>query len=681
MPTQRHRTVIEVEVDDRKIRGLDRTLHRAFDDQMLARFERVLDRSARTIEAMTKAAERFEAVMKRAGGGGAGPATAGMAAGRVAPTGRAGGGGDLHSAIVALSRNVQELNRTAQGRGGGAGGGGGVPVSGGGPGFWNRAGSTALGSYLGGLGRNFGSGGQGFFAQMAGGIPIVGGMLQGAISNIHNFANMHAAAQQQISRTVGTLGVRSVRGRFGQFGLAAPEAMQAAQGIAGMAGRSGRFGVDEGLMNASLAMQHYGGIREAPGIIRAVEAGGGFAEGPREMFQAVSAGLQAGIREARLGQFIGVATQVLEQARLEGTDTSLQSVLRTFVGFSRLGAGFQGEQGQRAAMTAMGQLRRFQPGADVASLVGLRAVGFGTPGGPSYHEALRMFQTEPARVMPQLLETIRGMAPGNRDAQVELMRQIAPRLLGFTPTIQQAESMVGGDMSAFGAEVTAQGGGEFLAGRRREVGGAFGVPATEAALQNRRLSVGAAVHGTSRRLMQREMSITEAVLPRIANGIESIFGWLQEQWNAIREDPAAWMRDILRGAVEGLLPGMPEIPDSGEMATDARNALVRAGGGAQYLINEIAAAGAEAMGADLETQNQFRRTASQGRRMMEGSMDAPPEPTGPGATGAITPGPTVPVGPQSSAAGALRYHLEQAAQAAGQLDRDALPEEGAVAVG
>ena len=50
MAEQRHRTVIEIGVDDREVRGLDSTITRAFDDRTLISFERAVERSTRAIE-------------------------------------------------------------------------------------------------------------------------------------------------------------------------------------------------------------------------------------------------------------------------------------------------------------------------------------------------------------------------------------------------------------------------------------------------------------------------------------------------------------------------------------------------------------------------------------------------------------------------------------------------------
>jgi hypothetical protein len=527
-------------------------------------------------------------------------------------------------------------------------------------------------------------GGEGFLAQAAGGVPLFGGFFRGAINSIHRYAGMYAAAQQQVSRQVGVLGRTGAPGSFGRFGLARPEAIQQAAQFARTAGRAGGRVTPE-LMNQALEMQMLGGIQEAPGIIRAAEAGGGFTIGT-EMTEAVSAGIQMGIRETRLGQFIGVATQVLEQARIEGTGTELQTVLRTFAGFSGLGAGFVGEQGQRAGMQAMGALRRFQPGADVASLVALRSVGFGQPGGPGYHEALEMFQQEPARVLPRLLETIRGMAPGNEAAQIELMRQISPRLLGFTPSIQQARSMVQGNLGAFEQEVGPEGGRQFLARRRGAVGGAFGVPAREAAFRNQQLALGGQVYGASRQLMRTEMGVLVEILPRVADGIQAILEFLQNAWQTFQQEGFAGLfRETLGSALGELLPGLPELPSGQEAATTARNIAVRAAGGAQFLVNETIANAAEMAGASPETVQALRGTAARGLGMMTGGEDVPtaqPAGTAAGAGPVVAPTPEgASSEPEADAAAAVRRARDALDAAAGHLDRLRLPAEGQVAVG
>ena len=674
MPTQRHRTVIEIDVDDRKIRGLDRTMHRAFDDQMLASFERMLERTARTVETMTAAAEKFAAAMEqggRSGGGGGGGGGS-----RVPPSsggGSGGGRGDsgVAAAIAALNRNLQQIqNQQRQQQS---------------PGFWKRAGASAVGTYLGGLGARAGSG-EGFFSQAVGGIPIFGGFVQGALNSMHRFAGMHAMAQTQMSRQAGTLGRSSALGEFTRFGLAAPEAYQQAASFAQMAGRSGA-GADRGLMNGALAMQMLGGISEAPGVVRASEIGGASVDGTTQMFQAVSAGIRAGIRDARLGQFVGVATQVLEQSRLEGTNTQLGQVLRTFTGLSGLGDGFTGEQAQRAGMQAISSLRNFAPNADVASLVALRSTGFGSEGGPSYHEALRSFQERPAEVMPRLLESIRGMAPGNRTAQIELMRQIAPRLLGFTPTIQQAESMVGGDLGVFGQEVGMGDAQDFLRRRQGEIGGMFGVASREAGYRNRQLDVGSRVYGTSRTIQSAEMTMTETVLPRVAEGIEGILTWLQEAWSTFStEGFGAVITEAISGAMrsafEGDFAGIREAltaPEVGESAATMH-------GVAQYTVNEMARrASAAVLGEDSAVTRRLGQSAIEGLvDATEGEIGAGRRDTRRGVRGPVTPGPTVPetgAGPESNAADAVRRARDALDAAATHLDRLGMPQEGQVAVG
>jgi hypothetical protein len=655
-------------------RGLDRTLHRAFDDQMLSSFERILDRSARSLDAMTKAAERFEAVMKRTGGGG-GPAGTGGGGGGGGGgrQGGGGGGGDLGAAITALSRNIQQLNQQQGVRGGGGGAGGG---GGGGPSFGSRVASTSIGSYLGNVGSSMS--GEGFLAQASGGVPIIGGFIRGAINSIHRYAGQFAQAQIQQSRQVGTLGRTGAPGEFTGMGFSQPEAVQQAAQFAQQAGRSGA-GANASLNNTALMMKMYGGIDEAPGIIRAAEVGGGSA-GAMQMFEAVSAGMQSGIREARLGQFIGVATQVLEQARLEGTNTQLQSVLRTFTGFAGLGAGFQGEQGMQAGQQAMGALRRFQPGQDVASLVGLRAVGFGTPGGPSYHEALEMFQEDPAAVMPQLLETIRSMAPGNETAQVQLMRDISPKLMGFTPTIQQARSMVGGDTSMFGQQVDTVEGAEFVQRRRQRLRGAMGVAGREAAFRDSQIALGAQTYGTSRTLQETEMGALREILPRVAEGIGQILDFLKETFAVFQADGfSAVIEHVLNSMISGI--GRAMNLSSGAVNT----ATGTVSGGLALLAgtspSQQPPGSAQAYASEVDRLRAANRAAgAAGGRMS--TSPATPQYTRAMAEKDYQLGIQAAVNgtdPQASAAGALRRARDSLNEAAGLIENLGLPAEGELA--
>lgn len=640
MPDQRHRTTIEIAVDDRQIRGLDRTMHRAFDDQMLSGFERVLERNARLMESMVKSADRLQTAMSRTGGmmdGGGGG-------------GRRGGGDELRAAMMQLTQSVRQLNRMQEQAGRRAAVGSGI--------------GSYAGSYLGGLAAR--GTGQGLVAQALGGIPLIGGLLGGALGQAQQFYGQYASQEQARSRTYGGLGRASLPGGVGftRFGLDRAQAFQTAQGFAGQAGLSGE-GVTPEFLRAALQLQMLGGVGSAAGFAGAAGIGGG-ATTPQQMLEAVSAGLQAGIREARLDQFVAAATGVLEQSRLEGADMGVAGVLQTLRGLSGLGGGFRGEQAQRAVQSAVPSMRRFEPGMDVASLVGLRAVGFGTPGGPSFHEALRRFQEDPQSVLPQLIEQVRAMAPGNEGAQVELMRQIMPRFLGFTPTITQAESLARGDLSGFQEQVGPERAAEFLGGRARGAGAAgFGTAAAEAQYRNRAAGVGGRVAAPVRRIRGLEMDLTEQTLPRIMSGVDQIITRIQRLLDAFME-----------GGFTALLSELGDVvADAAARGVATAGRTILGIGGTPSEADERSGMAYRQREAAGIYDQLVEDPASIGRELYQGIQDMAND-----LSDSVRGGPATPVdlagGEDPSASAA--FHLRRAAE---HLDRTGLAGDGALALG
>lgn len=668
MAEQRHRTTLEYRVDDRQIRGLDETLHKAFDPTMVEAFEQGLERAVKHIEALAKAAERLDTSMRRSGmggGGGGGPISG--------PRAATGGGGDsnLAGAIQSLTRGITALNSATQ-----------RAES---PSFLARTLSTSIGTYLGGLAVRAGSGGEGFVAQAVGGIPFVGGILGGAVSGVQHYYAEYAAAQQAIARTVGQTGRSRLRGgrAMTAFGMSRPEAFAHMAQISGASGLTGDELTGD-VIRQSTALQMLGGVTGAEQIIGAQNVAGGPMMGggrtnAQTMMTAVSAGIQTGLRDARLGQFVSAAAQVLEQGRIEGTDLSTDTINQLTVGLARLGPGFMGERAQRAMGSAIPTLRNFTPGQDVGTAVMLRSVGFGSPGGPGYHEALRMMQDEPARVLPMILNTIRQMAPGNQEAQTELMRQLGPRFLGMTPSISQAEALSQGDLSGFNEEVGTREAGQFLA-RRAPLRGAFGVPAVEAAYRNRRIAVGGQVAGAAIGVRNFEMSMAETVMPRMAQGIEGIFHLVEQMVEQFRSGGLQSMFGNVVQQITQAITGQLGLPS--QIADVVSSQIVQNPSGAlEEAWNSIA----------HSTGNNFLAT--------DNNQVPAPQPTAGGShlglvvggsgieMGVVPNNPpaTAPAGgdtgPTSSAADALRRISHDAARAADALDVLGLPGEGSLGMG
>lgn len=565
MVDSRHRTTIEVNVDDRKLKTLDQTMKRAFDDSVMGRFEQSLAKAAQNLTTLQKAAERFEQSMRSA-----------------------------------QQRQQQAPRRAPPGGGGGPGGapGGGAPGGGGGgqPSWWSRTGSTAVGSYLGGLASRAPVG-QGFVAQMAAGIPIFGGMIAGSLNAAQGYYQQFAASETTRARMAGQTGSRlrvpeATRSNFTRLGYDLPTSY----------GMMGNYSQQSGLTGANLSgdfltqatnLQALGGVQNAASIVGAAGTAGGQTAMPAKlMMQAVAAGVASGVRESRLTQFIQVASSVLQQARSEGTNLSAEAVLGMQRGYSGLGEGFQGAAGTRAMQSTVTSMRGFKPTRSAASLVGLRAAGFGR--GKSYMEALESFQERPQDVLPQVIREIRSMSGGNQHAGMQLMMDLMQELGGFRPTVRQARSLMMGDMSVLDAG--GMGGEDFEATglmerRRAATQGAFGTASVEAAYRNESIGLGGRVAGAVQTIRGMEMKMAAGIEP-IVKGVAKMTEYLKGLYDTFQEEGFAGVMkkifgdigDLLKTAIEKITPTVDAATEAVER--NVERSTSQYGEGVEAILND-----------------------------------------------------------------------------------------------
>ncbi len=594
MAETRHRTVIEIGVDDREIRGLGQVLGRAFDDRQLASFERTLDRTTRVFDRMHKIAERYEQTTRRTPGLTGTGARGGAVAGGAMPGGLpAGSVGALTTAITQLTRTIRQMGVGGGGGAGGAGGGGGGGAQGGPAAsrqFGRRTMATALGTYLGNLGRAAPAGG-GFVGSALGGIPIVGGMLGGGVQAIQNYFQQGVGAQTAAAQQMGTLGARMRvgpeggvggipgAGQFQRFGMAFPQAVSQAANISQQAGLTGRQ-MGGGFTRAAMELQMFGGIQGGPGMVRAANVGRqgmgadlGALNNADVMFQAVTAGMVSGIRESRLGQFVQQATQVLEEGRLAGTGLTEAGVLQIQQGFSQLGAGFEGERAQRVMPRVVAHMRTFQPGQDFGTALMMSAGRMGQPGGMTFHDILESMQEDPERMLPLLIQQMNRASGGDPRVAREMWRTQGASILGFQPSMKQARSLGAGDISGFRQTVDTAPGRGFIQRRAQELGGAFGAPAEAAGMQNRRIAIGLerSIRDAAVAIENLENSLARELLPRLATGIEDLAGFMRGSVGAFEEGGLpAMIQHTIRSMQEEVIPAVREaVIDSFEALTEA----------------------------------------------------------------------------------------------------------------
>lgn len=505
MSDNRIKTTLEYKVDDKALKGLDQTLHRAFDEKMLQAFERSLERSARHIEALTKAAGRLEQQMRGGGGGSFGGSffppsnqpSGGGGGGRVGG-GTGGGGGGSNNDLAA---SIRDLSRLLGNRGGGVGSGGGNPTA-------SRLGATAGGLFS-------QSAGGGFYRAAVGAIPLVGGVLGGAMDAAGTYYQAHVQQQALHAAAFGAIGTGRVgMGNYGRYGLDGGQARTQFAEYARGAGMTGSE-MSEDTQNTLLDAQFGAGISGA-GLLRAQGTSGGsvggHGGGTHMLQQAITAGMVAGVNEARLPEFIEAVSSQLDSARMEGADLSAETIEQLTQGLARMGLG--GERAQSLAGSTTSNLRHLQPSGNTSSMIALRAAGLGQPG-VTYSDAMRRLQEHPDEVMENAIGIMRQAGGGRGEGTRMLMRTLGPQLTGQQLTESDIDAYERGSASGLHGGVGTEQGADFLARRRAGAEAAHGTSATEARYRDRQAHMGGQIASQYRGIRDAEMHQVEMVLPTV----------------------------------------------------------------------------------------------------------------------------------------------------------------------
>jgi len=646
MSDTRHKTVIEVAVDDRQIVGLSRTLERAFDDRSLDRFEKALDRIAAKMEGLGKA-------------GGAGAALGGG----LSPAGRGGAreGGALAQEMRLLREELKRSNEMSRRAGGGGGGSRGTSSN-------TIAGGMFKFHMLQQLmGMGPGMLGGSATASALGSIPYIGGTLGAAAQTSVRLYNEYAQQQMAQAGVFGGTGVGPgmdalVRQGVGAFGLA-PGAVPGM--VAQFGGTSGLTGDRlSGAFGTQLALSQLLGVNNAGSMIGAAEMSGGRVDDPAALMQeAVGAGLLAGIRESRLDQHMQQMASFTEDARTRGIPLAPGSVMALFTAFRGSGASFAGEAGSRFAgnfgqgMASAGRGRGFAQG------LALRAAGFGS--GASYQESLERLEARDPETMRAFVESLRGMA-GDSDTGAYLMRS-AMEGLGVDMSAVQSRELFENGMVVDGAEGARARTAETLRGRRATAGGIFGAGAFSGGMALQRQAIGSTQAESAQAIQNLDLRIMGAGLQALSPVISALVGALDRLTTAFTEGGFSRLAtEALAIALEPL--GLQTDTSGNQMTTG--DVLVRAGNVAQWALNTGAAEVLEAVGAEglarrsreaAEQATEYEARREQDRSALPGLA--------PALAGPITPGALVPVPTGDEVSSNLRIAAEATNRAADEIDR------------
>lgn len=534
MPNKRHRTTIEIDVDDRKLRGLDKSIAKAFNDEALRSFADRIARLSRNLVGLTSAFDKTGQAARRSGG----PArdSRGRYIGGGGGAGVAGGGGGRADAL--LEQLVTGQNR--------------------------RFGQRMLGFANRGLGRAGGVGAgmvnESAVATAVGAIPWVGQIGTAAIQQARALYGDHVGQQAAFASAFGQAGSAlkgGVRG-FGRFGM---DAGQAATALGGLAGQTGLRG---GALTSELALglqgaESFAGIRGA-GLINALNVGSNSTRnGMDSVHEAVGAGIVAGIREARLGDYVQTIASEVEQARRNGIDLNPQSLNAMTVGLSGLGRGFVGEQAQAFTQSVSQAMRSFTPSGNAGSLIALRAAGFGR-GSTSYYEARQAIETGNTEVFARILRNVRGMSGGSTEHTMYLLEQILRQMGIRGLSVERLRSLAEGDLSSLEEGTSGLGmAGEAYLGEQAEGGReAFGTSAAEAGYRNQRAGAGAGVAGQVRRIRRLDMRVMNATL---GPTLSAVGGLVSEAVDLLQAFQEGGFEGAFDHVVDRLMTGIRELAD------------------------------------------------------------------------------------------------------------------------
>ena len=588
MAEQRHRTVLEIGVDDRQLRSLGQTLDKALSEKAVDAFEKSLERTAasmqKIVEAQGKLLKGQEDLARRARSpqGGRRGGLTGMLVGMALGT-----GGGLTGAADAMAGAGLAGEYGASGRMAG-----GAWLGGRGIGRLAHAGLTHAGN-IGGAVMN-----EGFLGSILGGLPFVGPMISGAIGGANAFYQAHVARSRAQAGAYGSTRLTGYGGLSNRYGLGPTELPSTVGSFAEAAGVRGLGEIgprwDLGADLANLAGIDYGATG---GFMRAA---GGAALGrsrsatseTRATTEMLSAAIVAGVEESQLGQVLSNLGSTFEDLQTRGFMISPESMTGIIRGLSRMRT-FGGMAGVRGA-TGFGEGLRgaaMNPQDDLFQMFAYEAAGYGNDA--SFMEARMRLSGESesmsqGEVLQRLISRLRGMMSDPSDPRQQealaslLMRGFSGMGMALSPgqamdIAREGFSMETGDSAEYSDYRASLGAGEEM----------FGVSRAEAAYEEGRANIGSngAVGELVRAVRGLELDVVNSTLPRVAGLLADAVHYLQGMFDAFQEGGLAGVASMV-------------LPDLGDLASNVAEGVNSA---FQGLMERLGITDSTGAGIDMTT--------------------------------------------------------------------------------
>lgn len=524
MGETRHRTTLEINVDDRALRQLAPTMERALNPRVVEAFEKSLERSTNALSKMVEQQAKLGKMMQ-----------------------------EQFTKVKAARREDDHAqrerdNRTARSVGRGAG----------------------VGSFLGTMGGNMmGRANQmagslpfneGFLAQMMGAIPVLGPAFGGAVSGMMGF--YQSFAQQQIARAR-AFGSSGLTNR--QFGGLAGAGYSMGLGPAEMAGFIGQTGQATGLRGSSLAgvvprslqLQTLLGIDSGASgsIINAAMTAGDPGDEDRAvamMTEAVADGIAAGVREGRLGEVLQQLGGFVGQMRTEGIRLDIADTIGLMRGLGLLGGAFTGEAGAAAARSIT---QGFSGAGDREGVLSAMAIRQRmSEFGEDYETAARAIESRPVDAFRGVMTTL-SQFRGTRGFETMLRTQF--QRLGINLSREQAHQLAGAGGESFLQMAPAEAGlGEQsimdLLGQRGQQA-PLGTAQAEASYEGARAGIGGGMAGTVQRYRGLELRMIRAFRPYVEVFVEKTIEEVGMAFQAFAEGGFGGLMEHMMGRIfEGL---------------------------------------------------------------------------------------------------------------------------------
>jgi hypothetical protein len=585
MPETRHRTVLEIGVDDRGLRQLAPTMERALNPKVAEAFEKSMERSTaalmKMVEQQTKLGKLLDEQARRA---------------------------STRAREDDRRRREEERRMRDQ----------------------TRAGS-AQGSFAGTLGAHVMMRGnqlagqmpyrEGFLPQMLSAIPVIGPAFAGAVGGAMNFYQSFAAQQIARTRAFGATGIGDYSGLAGtgvRLGIGPTE-------LPGMLAQLAQSGGVRGHLLRSIApdalrMQTFGGIDlgASGALVNSVLAGTGGVDLDAEeqastiITEGVAAGISAGLREARIGEALQQIGASVTQMRSQGIMLNVSETLSLMRGLGLMGGAFAGEAGVQAAQSITSG---FAGAADRESAMSALAIRHRmTTHGEDYETAARAIESNPVEAFRAVMGSLSRFR-GTRGFETMLRTQF--QRLGINISREQAHQLANMSDDDLANMTGATGDGDalvqdFLARQRSQISGPLGTAQMEAGYEANRAGIGAGMAGTVAQYRGLELQMIRFFQPMVQGFAQGVMREVRGLFNAFQEGGVMGMLEHAMSRLSEVISGLPDqlrraISDAVGLPTGENGAPMSAGDlamdaldAASWALNESAASVLEFAGADPE---------------------------------------------------------------------------------